>query len=330
MHRKIINYIKRTHDRYPFVFAGLLFLFAIFLLFSLIPRTTMKWKGLQESAEQSSWEKRSPLDGQVVNEGEEHTDIIAVMVDNHPVAWPQVGLKDAPVVYEVPVEGGLTRFMAIYTKNSEVEKVGPVRSARPYFLDWLREYGDALYMHCGGSPAALDLIKQENIFDANEFYNGGYYWRDNLRDAPHNLFIKSGNWQKLWSNKGAARTAKEWQGWQFNEAAPDGIEAVDIKEILIKYAPGYELGWRFNTLDNTFERQMNGKPHLEKNDQISAENILVQFVSVEILDEVGRRAIETVSQGEARVLRDGKIIKGIWKKEGVYDRTRFFNENGEE
>ena len=331
MFTNIIGQIKRTHDRYPYIFVGALFLFAVFLLFSLIPSTTLKWREMKDSAEQLAKGPTSQLDGlSVTSTGEERPDIIAVMIDNHPDALPQAGLKDAPVVYEAPVEGGLTRFMAIYAKNGVAEKVGPVRSARPYYLDWLREYGDALYMHCGGSPAALDLIKQENIFDANEFYNGGYYWRDNLRYAPHNLYTKAGNWQKLWSDKSVARTIKVWDGWKFDETSPTGTEATDIKELNIKYSPGYEAGWKYNAVNKNFERQMDGKPHADTTGQITADNILIQFASVEILDEVGRRAIETVGQGEARVLRDGKIIKGIWKKEGIYDRTRFFNASGEE
>lgn len=329
MYHIIRRKLKIFYGRYPFVFFGVIILFLAFLGYSFIPRTSIRWAESPVLEEKKPTEFRSQLDGTVVPEGEQQPEIVTVMIDNLSAALPQVGVKEAPVVYEAPVEGGVTRFMAVFPRSSTIQKVGPVRSARPYFLDWLREYGDAMYIHCGGSPEALSKIKSENIFDANEFYNGGYFWRDNARYAPHNLFIKSINWQKLWTDKGPEKS-KSWQGWVFDSTAPTGTEIADIKEINIQYSPGYSVGWKYDPTANVFGRERGGKPFSDTSGQILADNILIQFASVEILDEVGRRAIDTVAVGEARVLRDGKIIKGTWKKEGIYDRTRFYDLAGQE
>ncbi|MBI5221693.1 MAG: DUF3048 domain-containing protein [Candidatus Magasanikbacteria bacterium] len=139
----------------------------------------------------------SSLDGTTVSSSEMiNPFVVGIMIDNHPDARPQSGLVAAKIVYEAPAEGGITRYFAIFDSIQSVEKVGPVRSARPYFVDWLEEYS-GLYMHCGGAPEALAKIKSEKVFDADEFFNGPYYWRDESRIAPHNLFTKSEQIKKI-------------------------------------------------------------------------------------------------------------------------------------
>src|SRR5690606_23920743 len=121
---------------------------------------------------------------------------VGIMIENHYDARPLSGLADASVVYEAPVEGNYTRFLAVFPEDAEVQKIGPVRSARTYYLDWVSEYPDMLYMHVGGSPDALEKIKTHGIFDFNEFYRGWYYWRDSGRYAPHNVYTSSALFQK--------------------------------------------------------------------------------------------------------------------------------------
>jgi len=300
---------------------------AIYFIF--FPKTYSKY---QEPVE-SKIEIRFPsqLDGlEIDSEENQAPDVLGVMIDNHPDAYPQSGLNEAKIVYEAPAEGGITRYLAIFDKNQTVEKVGPVRSARPYYLDWLNEYGDALYMHCGGSPAALNAIKQENIFDANEFSHGQYYWRDNARSAPHNLYTDSEKWQKLFEDYSDGRPVKAWSGWKFDENFVV-VSSTPMKEIKIVYGLGYEVVWKYNTEGGYFERYVDGQPHLDNVGVIiTTKNILVQFTKTEILDEVGRREISTVDEGEGRVLFSGQIMQARWKKEGASERTIFFNEDKNE
>jgi hypothetical protein len=159
------------------------------------------------------------LDGVCVDSQEKvNPELVAVMIENHTDARPQSGLAYAPVVYEVPVEANYSRFMAIFPVDTEVKKVGPVRSARPYYLDWLREYGkDILYMHVGGSPDALAIIASDkNIFDFNEFYNGPYFWRSADRYAPHNVYTSSENWKIAWKDKGVKENT-DFKSWKFRD-----------------------------------------------------------------------------------------------------------------
>ncbi|MFZ2979004.1 MAG: DUF3048 domain-containing protein, partial [Candidatus Magasanikiibacteriota bacterium] len=143
--------------------------------------------------------------------------LVAVMIENHSEARPQSGLVDASIVYEAPVEANYTRFLAIYPADTTVNKIGPVRSARPYYLDWLGEYGTPMYMHVGGSPNALEIIKTRNIFDLNEFYRGWYYWRSEDRSAPHNTYTSSELWNKALATYSDSYTDSEYEGWQFTQ-----------------------------------------------------------------------------------------------------------------
>jgi len=282
----------------------------------------------------------SILNGGVVTSTEAVApQIVAVMIDNYPgISQSCLGVNGS-VVYEAPVEGANTRFMQVVDSGVNVPEVGPVRSARPYYLDWLAEYGDALYMHCGGAPEALTLIKTRDIFDANEFYWGPYYWRDNKKIAPHNLFTNSEEWNSLLNKYGTTTNRIEWSGWEFFKDTSDVI-GEPIKEISIKYFPGYKVTWRYqsNGKPTSYERFVNeeyqrsacSKDSNATAFPIMAHNIIVQFVQIETVDDVGRREIKTIGSGEAYVLRSGLLVRATWKKENLASRTRFYDGKNEE
>lgn len=270
----------------------------------------------------------SQLDGRgVVNQTEVAPQVVGIMVDNHPDAWPPSGLSEAKIVYEALAEGGITRFLALFEGAQTTTQAGPVRSARPYYLDWLREYGDALYLHSGGSPEALALIKRENIFDANEFWWGPYYWREAERSAPHNLYTSGERWQKILARE-TERAGAPWTGWPFGALSPATGEP--LKAVLIKYYPGYTVSWSYDE-SGRFKRLVNGTEFLDDaGAPIWADNILIQFAASEILDALGRRRIYTLGEGEARALRDGQMIRAEWKKQNPAERTRFYDSAGAE
>jgi len=176
---------------------------------------------------------RRLLDGICVDSVEKvNPELVAVMIENHSEARPQSGLSEASVVYEAPVEANYTRFMLIFPADAKIDKVGPVRSARPYYLDWLQEYGGPMYMHVGGSPDALDKIKTGNIFDLNEFYNGKYYWRDNVRSAPHNVYTSSELWGKALEKEQGIRNKEQnnlvW--WKFATTSENEIMKLSARQ----------------------------------------------------------------------------------------------------
>ena len=265
----------------------------------------------------------------LVDKNLQSPNTVAVMIDNFPGARPQIGINNASIVYEVLAEGGVTRFMAIFDQATLVEMVGPVRSARPYFFDWLAEYGDPIYMHSGGSPQALKILKNSNIFDTDEFAYGGYYWRDYNYTAPHNLFTSSQNWQKLHINFGQKRTSSTWQGWRFGKLTTTSTD--NAKTVSIKYSVNNIVRWDYSSVNKNYNRFINNTVHSsEKEGKITTKNIVVQFVPTVTIDEIGRRKLTTTGSGEVRVLRDGKIVRGTWKKTTPSSRTRFYDRVGQE
>lgn len=133
---------------------------------------------------------------------------IAVMIDNHSGAWPQANLNKAYLVYEIVVEGGETRLMAVF-KGQNLDKIGPVRSSRHYFLDYALE-NDAIYVHHGWSPQAQNDISQLGVNNINGIQESGSdFWRVNDKSAPHNLFTSTESIIKIAKRKDYATTSKQ-------------------------------------------------------------------------------------------------------------------------
>lgn len=274
---------------------------------------------------------RRVLDGVCVDtENEIAPQLVGVMIENHVDSRPQAGLSDARVVYEAPVEANYTRFLALYPKDASVKKAGPVRSARPYYLSWLNEWGRPLYMHVGGSPESLEQIKDEDILDMNEFYRGWYYWRDDAREAPHHVYTSSELWQKAWDDYGSdadvtlpAGEAGPTTSWRFDERELCAENCV--YEITASFLPPvYEAVWKFNTSTAQYERYQMDAPHRDENGAaIVADTVIIQRVLSTTIDEIGRKRVNITGPGDVIVFRDGYMIEGLWRKDGARERTQF-------
>ena len=288
---------------------------------------------VQPEAENKDCIYRRILDGICVeSEDKINPKLVAVMIENHPDSRPQSGLSQASIVYEAPVEANYSRFMAIYPVGKEVLNVGPVRSSREYYLDWLSGYGDIMYMHVGGSPKSLALIKEYELFDLNEFYRGWYYWRSEDRSAPHNVYTSSNLWEKAWEDYGGNgqltinnKQNKQEVNWQFGEREKCEEDCVD--EFTVSFLPPtYEATWKFNTSTGKYERYQMGYPHLDKDGGlIEADNVIIQYVETKVIDEIGRISMETIGEGEAIVFRDGFMIPAQWYKGNRESRLELRN-----
>lgn len=273
------------------------------------------------------------LDGVCLAKGEEEKYPAAVMIDNKQEAWPQSGLSYAGLVFEAPVEGGVTRFLAIYTADEEIKKIGPVRSVRPYYLDWMREFS-AILAHVGGSQAALDNIQNDkkiSSLDLDEYRWGGvYFWRAKERIAPHNTYTSS----KLLDQVRAQKKVGEpgFDKWEFKED-DFSSERGDIKNIRIKFSiyPQYDAVWEYDKDKNEYRRKI-GNDYAKDGDgrMILAKNIAVLLTDIEIIDAVSRRKIMTVGGGDALIFQDGKKIEARWEKRSVDDRVYFFYTDGKD
>lgn len=325
--------------------SGLLLLsWFVWQYFSSIPRSVTKVV-VEEIEEIKDCDFRRLLDGVCVSVAEKtNPNLVAVMIENHPDSRPQSGLSKASIVYEAPVEANYTRFMAIYPVDATVEQIGPVRSARPYYLDWVSEYGQPMYMHCGGSPDALDKIKIYQIFDVNEFYYGNNFWRSPSRLAPHNVYTSSELWSKI--DHGSFDSAQDkflstdftdWWGFvtgdtdmRINADVVDNTVVVDSIRLPF-LLPSYDVEWKYNSSTQKYERWQAGAEHRELDGTlIIADTVIVQHVKTQVLDEIGRIAMETVGSGTAEVYYDGIKQNGQWQKTDRNSRTKFYNPLGEE
>lgn len=273
---------------------------------------------------------RHPLTGALVENETEKPFVLAVMIENMIDSWPQSGIEDAFLVIEAPVEAGISRFLAFYGEDQTVEKIGPVRSARPYYVDWALEF-DALYVHVGGSDAALRLIASGDTFDLNEYSFGQYFWRSKDRSAPHNVYTSSELLLSALARRQEQGTAPEpaYEIWSFKDDEPAGTDTSDV--IVDFSTPTYRVTWDYDPETNRYTRLQAGEVQFMQNgEMLSANNVAILVTSVEILDEIGRRDIETVSEGKAFILQDGRAVEGAWKKNSAEERLRFYNEDGEE
>lgn len=254
--------------------------------------------------------------------------LFAVMVENHPDARPQSGLAKADLVYEAPVEGNFSRFMLIFDEDADIAKIGPVRSARPYYLDWAAEYGDPMYAHVGGSPAALERITNEGVNDLNEFYRGWFFWRSDDRYAPHNVYTSTKLLGKAMDDYADAYQDTTVEPWVFAEQEACTEEC--IEELVVTFSGRtFEATWKYNTTTQQYERYQDGAPHRDLDGTpITADTIIVQRVETQVLDAVGRLAMNAVGFGEATIFQKGHVLEGEWAKEGVEERTHWIDKNG--
>lgn len=314
--------LKRIYDIFITIFLLLILMFAAYLIWQKNNRKIV-WK--KEVVQSSVVTYYSALDGLPVSSTEKiNPNVVGVMIDNYLYARPQSGLLAAKIVYEAPAEGGTTRYFAIFDSEQNIEKVGPVRSARPYFIDWLREY-DGLYMHCGGSPEALTILKNGTVFDLNEMTNGLYYWRDSSRFAPHNLYTSSEKWNKALVARSEDKKIFN-NAWQFGEMSSSTFEIVKI--VSIEYAPDYIVGWHYEQNKKNYVRYVNDVISREDKIDLVADSVVIQYVKLRVVDDYGRKEITTDGQGDLRLLRDGTMVRGVWKKEN--GRTRFYDITGQE
>jgi len=281
-----------------------------------------------QSSQAASVCPRRAIDGVYVVPGQEDRYPIAVVIENQVDARPQAGIAQANLVYEVEVEGGITRFLAIFTSGDEIAKIGPVRSARPYLVDWAEEFS-AVMAHCGGSPEALVKITQDNINDLNEFYNGDNFWRDDNRTAPHNIYTSSAKLSQYLDDNKLGQGS--FLTWKFkNDMAIDA--RLDSNTIDIAYrAPDYTVEWRYDKNDNDYTRYLAGVPHLDESGQsIKAKNVIIETAKADVIDSELRLKMADLGSGKAVVCEDGTCQEGVWQKRTATSRTRFYKSDGSE
>lgn len=262
---------------------------------------------------------------------------VAVMINNHSEARPQSGLNSADIVYETNAEAGITRYLGIFW-SSAPEKVGPVRSLRQYYLEWASEY-DPLLIRDGCAEStdpranACGNIRAYGIKDISTI--GAWRWNDGRRYAPHNEYNSIKNaWE--YAKKQNWDSVPDIKGYEFkndakNEERGKKTMVKTVFHMRLNNSGKYDAIWTYDPDTNSYLRKIGGviDADQETNSQVYAKNVIIQKVNTRpSTDGTARIVIDTISQGDAVYLLDGKVINGKWKKGSRTERTQFFDSSG--
>lgn len=299
---------------------------------------TMRSKG-----EKEWWEKHRPL---------------GVMIENHEEAKPQSGLSKADIIYEAVAEGGITRFLAVYYCQ-DTEKLGPVRSARTYYLDFISEYGDKpLYAHVGGAntDGPADALSQIDDYgwtglnDLNQFSIGfPTFWRDYERlpgvATEHTMYSTTEKLWKVAAKRGLTNVDgkdvpwdQKFTPWVFKEDSPlaDRPDSSSVEFSFWQSYGDYSVKWVYDKETNLYKRYNGGTSHLDKNtnEQLKAKTIVLVFMTEDNADDGYEDNVhllyDTKGSGKATIILDGTKIEGTWQKKDRLSRMKFIDAQGNE
>jgi hypothetical protein len=260
------------------------------------------------------------------------------MIDNHPAAYPQIGLDKAAVVFESLAEFGLTRFMAVYAPGitPSAPSIGPVRSARLYFVQWAMGFG-AVYVHAGGSPESLDLLaRTDQVVNLDALFGATsiYFRRASDRDAPHNLFTSSDELARAADTIDTAAYERQDVGFSFKADAPESARPAAQQLTYFFLYQEDSAGWQYDRATNSYLRLRRGRAAQDgaTGEQLRAKNVVVMEVTEAPIpgDDKGRIEQQVIGEGRARVFMDGVEREVTWRKPAPEAPLGFFDASGGE
>ncbi|MGD0703121.1 MAG: DUF3048 domain-containing protein [Trebonia sp.] len=250
--------------------------------------------------------------------------VLAVKIDNIVYARPQTGLQSADLVYVIPVEGGLTRFMAVYSSHIP-PVVGPVRSARQSDLDILYQFGRPAFAWSGATPHLVPFVERAPVVDLYALLVGGYY-RDPDRIAPYNLYA---NTKQLLREAPHASKARDI-GFRFGSLPAGGKKTASYS---VKY-PAASYTFRWSAKDRRWLTSIDGSPAMAtEGGQLGGSTVIIQYtqISTSRFEEYGGRPpyAKSVGSGRAVILRDGRAYTVHWSRPTLKSGTAFTLPNGQ-
>lgn len=277
----------------------------------------------------------SHLTGELVDEAVNNRRPVALMINNVTEALPQSGIGSADILYEAVVESKITRLMAVFQDYESLEKVGPIRSARHYYLDFAHDE-EAIYGHFGWSIFAENRINSEGI-KTLQLMAGGLnsdYYRASDRVAPHNVYMTGEQITHAIGRFGADTALPEnyESRLKFNmkdTELADGQKA-EVVDISMSSKPHFE----YDDAQKLYKKSQYGKPHMDDvaDEQLAFKNIIVQYAAYSCIDAAADcQDIVLTGSGKGMYITDGKAVNITWKKDSLNeDYTRYYTEDGEE
>lgn len=290
-------------------------------------------------------EVHSYLTGQLMDVNLAYKRPIAVMLNNIVNSCPQSGLAKAGVVYEAPVEAGITRLMGIFEDYQGVEKIGSVRSCRDYYIDYALEF-DAIYTHFGQAVYAVEqlnsdivnnisgLDSQEGAGKINGYAGEDVFYRSSDRPSPHNVYISEDGINRALEKKGYRTEFQDDYNGHYKFAA-DGAEVTYTDGTANRVEPAYQVNKPWFEYDS--EKKLYNRFQYEDiqiddttGEQLAYKNIIFQYSKWENYDKNGYLNVDTNSGGDAVVFTNGTYQRGTWKKDSEWGPVRYYDAGGKE
>lgn len=271
-----------------------------------------------ETTEQTSDktdEYHFPLTG-IGTDVEPNRRAVAVMINNHPEARPQTGLSQADIVYELLAEGNVTRFLAIFQSEAP-QNIGPVRSAREYYIELAQGY-NALFIAHGYSPEAEKILSSGVIDNLNGMrYDGTLFKRSSDRKAPHNSYITYKNIEKGAEDNGFSMTGPPASMDFYKEEELESISGTGANHIKVVYGNSsqFTAEYQYDSQSGEYSRFSDGEQTVEykTREPVLVKNLLVIETEHKVLDSAGRRFIDLKSGGKAYLFQEGNMKEIEWR-----------------
>ena len=257
------------------------------------------------------------------NEEQAKKKIFAVMLDNHDDARPQAQISKADIIYEYRVEGEFTRYMALFQSNFP-ENVGPVRSARPYFVQTAKEY-NAIYAHWGGSEAGLAEVRSRHVVDLDGIALEGIVFHRNKdvgKRAPHNGYISLPELENYLVEKKGVDVNDNTVSLNFYDEIAE-IEGIDVKEITLNFNQNYKTNFIYDEASGKYKYIRQGEPVIDEatGEEFSTDNLVVLFQRGVVAGPKGTLKMANIGSGSGLLLQKGKLAPITWEKENEDART---------
>lgn len=260
---------------------------------------------------------------------------IAVMINNNHVAWPHAGLNDAYLAYEILAEGGITRIMALF-KDKDTEKIGSVRSARPYYLDYALE-NDAIYVHYGWSDKAKSDISSLGVDNINGLTASSVFWRDSSlnKATEHTVFTSMEKINEYSKEHGYDRDTDKDLLLNYSVDEIDlskREDAIKADTVFMKYSYYTTASYEYDSEKKVYKRYMSDTPHVDAvtGDQYTFKNIIITPIETHTYDSYGRLELDNIGSGEGYFITLGYAIPITWSKDSRSSQTVYKNMDGEE
>lgn len=286
-----------------------------------------------ETTNQHSGQARSPLTGEWVSEDSASKVPVAVMYSNVADAMPQSSISYADIVFESLVEGGITRLCAVFEDQQGLEKIGPVRSCRTYYLFFAKEF-EADYVHFGYSEYAKEYLDRSEMHALDGMVYCDFY-RTTDRVAPHNAYTSWTGIMNSVTEKGYPTTYTEnfEQPWTFNDKDETEVTVQDGSSCK-RFIPGYTYNnpyFLYNEETKQYDRYQFDGPQIdaENEKQLSCKNILVKYVTGPYWPN-GTPNYTIDGTGTGLYITDGEAVTVYWKKSSEYGPTKYYYKDGTE